>query len=245
MGRLFCLHTLKKPGRTLDKKRNRWAEKSAITENSRAIRDILFMEFKGDDRSSVIVRHAAIDDLLGELIRTRLRQDSSATEILIAPEGALGSFSARNNFAYAVGLIGLVLHEDLRLLNDIRRIFAHQVYLHNQHHKIEEITFDSQSIRDKCEKFSRSRGARIYWLKHPEEFAWPSPRSLFGSSMVWIFNHLMREIISGHPAFIIESIHTSDQEYWRNKDSEYEMDVVLGNPEGDYPRFVREIVPKA
>ena len=80
------------------------------------------------DRSCVITAASIIDHLLLELMRARLVLNSSSTDTLFdGPNAPFGTFSARTDAAYRVGLISSQLARDLHLIRRMRNDLAHSI----------------------------------------------------------------------------------------------------------------------
>lgn len=77
------------------------------------------------DRGAAIIGAALLDMRLKEAIKTRLISRPGVIEELFKPNAPLGSFSARIDLAYCLGLYGEHSHRDLNLIRKIRNDFAH------------------------------------------------------------------------------------------------------------------------
>ena len=108
-----------------------------LAEDTRRLMDVLNDE---PDLACVVIAAAFLDTTLSNLLETKFRQ-SSVSERLLAPNGALGTFGARTDLAYALELISKAQHEDLRLLARIRNRFAHSHLL---------LTFTDVGVQDRC-----------------------------------------------------------------------------------------------
>jgi hypothetical protein len=91
------------------------------------------------DRAAAVLGGALLDELLSRLFRARLTADANPD--LLRERGALGSFAARIDIAYALGWLSPVERDDLHILRGIRNDFAHAV----EH----TLTFEDQSIADR------------------------------------------------------------------------------------------------
>ena len=98
---------------------------------------------KDSDRAVGLVGAAIVEHWLTQAIQARLHQGDMA-ERMFRSSGPLGSFSAKIDLAFLMGLIGLEFHGDLVVMKSIRNAFAH---------KLETATFASKKIRDLCSKF--------------------------------------------------------------------------------------------
>lgn len=114
------------------------------------------------DREVVITLCSIIDTLLADLISLRLINDKKELEEFIGLDGdgraPLGSFGARIQAAYLLGLIEKVQLKNLRSLKDIRNLFSHNVL----------VTFDDERVTKKVKTIVTNlqatevfRGAKI------------------------------------------------------------------------------------
>jgi hypothetical protein len=92
--------------------------------------DLLHAEFaKETDRAAVIVAASMLDELLRSILVAKLVPVSSSTDELFDGANApLGTFSARIEMAYRVGLISVKFSRDLHLVRRIRNDFAHNIH---------------------------------------------------------------------------------------------------------------------
>ena len=77
------------------------------------------------DRGCVMMAAAYIDDQLGELLKAYLIDDKKVVKLMFDFNGPFGTFSSRNDGAYALGLLPGNVHRDIHLLRKIRNDFAH------------------------------------------------------------------------------------------------------------------------
>lgn len=86
-------------------------------------------EFKGEsDRAAVILGAAKIDQLLGMILEKFLLPCPNSTDNLFANNGPLGTFSAKIDFSYRLGLVDASFARSIHLIRRIRNDFAHEVY---------------------------------------------------------------------------------------------------------------------
>ena len=84
-------------------------------------------EFSNEsDRAAVIVGAAKLDNLLYQLLQQFLLPVPSGNDELLDSEAALGTFSARINAAFRLGLIDSEYARALHLIRKIRNSFAHE-----------------------------------------------------------------------------------------------------------------------
>lgn len=91
------------------------------------------------DRACAVLGAALLDARLESLYNRRLR---FSKDELLSGNGPLGTFSARIRLAHALAWIGDDVQHDLHIIRSVRNEFAH-----NFDH---ELSFDNQSIADKC-----------------------------------------------------------------------------------------------
>lgn len=100
------------------------------------------MEETQSDRAAVIVCAALLEDGLTRAIQSTLHRDKAVLEKLFRPSGPLGSFSAKIDLAFAMGLYSKEIHKDLVTIKNIRNEFAHGLTTKN---------LGSQKVRDLCD----------------------------------------------------------------------------------------------
>ncbi|WP_439893221.1 hypothetical protein ACS7SF_25360 (plasmid) [Ralstonia sp. 25C] len=89
------------------------------------------------DRGCGLMGASYVDNRLEELLKKRLRLNSDLKARMFDYSGPLGSFSARINMAYAIGLLPGNLRTELHVIRDIRNVFAHSAA---------HLTFDTPEI---------------------------------------------------------------------------------------------------
>lgn len=147
-----------------------------------------------------------IDTILDSAIRCRLRV-CQETDDLLGWNGGLGTCSARIYFAYSTGLIGYLMHLELKIVNDIRNRFAHDVIVPDQHHQPTPISFETQSIRDMCKKLKLPEIMAAIHLNPP--LVPKTPQHEFVMSVVAIVACLQK-VVNGGQSGIIEASICSD-----------------------------------
>jgi mannitol operon repressor len=108
--------------------------------DTQALLDVLNNE---PDFSVVIVTLGYLDACLGTLLHNFFIESSVSDNLLEAGRGQLGSFGARSDLAYSLGLISKPMHQDLLQLAQIRNLVAH-------HHL--SMDFSSPTLQDACMK---------------------------------------------------------------------------------------------
>jgi len=97
------------------------------------------------DFSVVLVATAYIDACLGALLARRFVESSISEKLLDPRSGALGSFAARADACYVLGLVPKPLYHDLVRLAEIRNQFAH-------YHL--SLNFQQPQVAEQCGKLS-------------------------------------------------------------------------------------------
>lgn len=97
------------------------------------------------DRAAGIVAGSIVERRLEEAIRSIMRNDQpTVANELFRPSGPLGSFRAKIDLGYMIGLLSNEAYKDLSNLKNIRNYFAHD---------LEMDSFDSAKIKDRCRNF--------------------------------------------------------------------------------------------
>ena len=137
---------------------NEKANKIKVEEKWRNLWSGLIKEFHPDesDRVIAIVGPTFLDAQLKQLIANFMIDDETHVNELLHDKGIkpLGSFSARIEAAYCLGLISKEEYHDLDKIRGIRNDFAHKL----------DLSFTDQSVRDRCND-----------LKLPKRFSFSSP----------------------------------------------------------------------
>lgn len=94
----------------------------SLSEDTQALYDVLNNE---PDFSVVLISVAYIDACLAALLEKLFAQSSVSSKLLDPRSGALGSFSARSDACYVLGLVSKSIYQDLLVLAEIRNQFAH------------------------------------------------------------------------------------------------------------------------
>ncbi|HEV7281994.1 MAG TPA: DUF4145 domain-containing protein [Pirellulaceae bacterium] len=93
------------------------------------------------DRGAALMAAAYLEDQLLRLALDVIVDENSLRKKLGDQNGPLGSFSARIDFAYALGLLPPKMHADLHLIRRIRNEFAHTMA---------PITFETSPNKERC-----------------------------------------------------------------------------------------------
>jgi DNA-binding MltR family transcriptional regulator len=97
------------------------------------------------DLACVLIGTSFLDQCLASMLERYFIEDKDISDSMFNPSnnGALSTFSSRNNLAYLLGLINEYIHKDLRTIGKIRNFFAHAHF---------EITFEDGQIQVLCNK---------------------------------------------------------------------------------------------
>jgi hypothetical protein len=115
------------------------------------------------DRGAALVGAALIDNRLERLLRAHFLNDATADKLL-SSTAPLGTFSARIDASYALGLVTEVEFRECDLIRRIRNEFAHRLH---------GLTFENQAIANRCRE-----------LKAMAYERWGSPRQRYMNSVI-------------------------------------------------------------
>ena len=111
------------PSNSQKDKKNEKSNKELVDSYKSFIRDFA----KESDRAAIVLGAAKLDTLLRQLLQRSLRPCTSSTDDLLDSERPLGTFSARIDVCYRLGLIDSELTRALHLIRRIRNEVAHEV----------------------------------------------------------------------------------------------------------------------
>ena len=94
------------------------------------------------DRGAALVGAALIDERLERLLKDHLIDCKQSKEILGGGNSPLGTFSARENLSYCLGLITELEYKEIEVIRKVRNEFAHKVH---------GLTFKDQKVNDLCQ----------------------------------------------------------------------------------------------
>lgn len=146
----------------------------------------LFKELgETNDRVTAIVGQAFLDEHLEQLITSFLIDSETHIRKLLDDGGRpLGSFGARIEAAYCLGLISKDEYHDLDKIRDIRNDFAHKL----------DLSFTDQSVRDRCNELKLPKKTPFFLFeRHASE-----PRNQFTTATIFL------GILLGHRTSIVE-----------------------------------------
>ena len=122
------------------------------------------------DRGCALMAAAYLDSQLDELLRAVFIDDQKVVGALLQSERPLGSFSAKIDMAYSLGLLPADAYRDLHLIRKIRNEFGH---------RSEPITFNNPEISNRCRELITS------WFEREAE-----PRGRFVNSVMAVLAHI-------------------------------------------------------
>ncbi len=89
------------------------------------IQKLLDVLNKEPDLSAILVATSYIDACLGSILERKFIESSISRQLLDGRSGALGTFAARSDICYVLGLIDKSLYKDLIKIAEIRNEVAH------------------------------------------------------------------------------------------------------------------------
>jgi DNA-binding MltR family transcriptional regulator len=98
-----------------------------------------------NDLSVILVGTSFLDASLSSILERKFICSKVASKVLDSRKGALGSFAARADICYLLGVIGKALYGDLLKIGEIRNEIAH-------HHL--SLSFNKEILKKKCNELS-------------------------------------------------------------------------------------------
>lgn len=138
-----------------------------LSEDTKKLFDVLN---EGNDLSCVLIGTSFLDETLRTLLQKYFIKSNTAKNLL-NPQGALGTFGSRCDLAYSLTLINKKKYNDLKVIEEIRNLFAHS-HLTKSFRDSEVITFT-----DKLTYCDILKGTGIF-----QEIENPSPEQIYTSS---------------------------------------------------------------
>jgi DNA-binding MltR family transcriptional regulator len=143
---------------------------------------------KDSDRATAILLGAELDDILQQILSKRLLPPKSKSARLLEQDSPMGSFSARIELAYRLGLINPLVHGELHLIRKIRNEFAH---------KKAGFSFKTQAISQLTSALALPKAVNQFFLKKHKEPFNPDSRSRFvcsGAILLWRLTILQEQV---------------------------------------------------
>jgi hypothetical protein len=100
----------------------------------------LLFRNEDNERAAAIVGAAFLDTLLEIILINFFVDDEKEVGNLLKTDRPIGTYGSRTSVAYCLGLIGIIVRDDLRLVGKIRNRFAHDLHA----------SFDVDPIRSWC-----------------------------------------------------------------------------------------------
>jgi DNA-binding MltR family transcriptional regulator len=138
------------------------------------------------DFSVVVVSCAYLDACLGSILEKHFLQSAVSTKLLDPGRGVLGTFTARSDACYALGLISKGIYQDLLVLAELRNQVAH-------HHLM--LSFSTPAVVEACKslkyaetlvRWDRDDGSLMFQPGQLED-----PRTRFVMSVVLMSQRLL------------------------------------------------------
>ena len=118
--------------------------KKSIEKLDSQVQDFFSIVNDADDLTCVLLSVNYLDELLRAILETRLRESKVTKNILNPSSGFLGTFSARIDMVYCLGMFNKKIYNDLRVIAQIRNIFAHS---------FDSISFGSPEVKKLLKQF--------------------------------------------------------------------------------------------
>jgi DNA-binding MltR family transcriptional regulator len=115
----------------------------ALAKSVAAFRSSLSAE---TDRGCALMAASYLESQLEQLVKAHLVPGSKVVSALFENSGPLGTFSARVDLAFALGLLDVNTHRELHLVRRIRNEFGHSY---------DPISFQTERIMNRCNELKR------------------------------------------------------------------------------------------
>jgi DNA-binding MltR family transcriptional regulator len=112
------------------------------------------------DRAAAIVAAAFLEDHLAIALKKRFHKDEKILNEIFRSSGPLGSFSAKINMAFLIGICSQEACKDLHTIKDIRNEFAHKGLTKD---------FNSQRVRDLANNLQFGKKYKITMMRVDKE----------------------------------------------------------------------------
>lgn len=136
------------------------------------------------DLAVIVVSASFLDACLGSILNKKFIESSVSSKLLDSQQGVIGSYSARADLCYALGLIEKTLYQDLIKIAEIRNEIAH-------YHLA--LRFESGPIQELCSELVYLRSLKNGNTDIPLGI-WEmlvGARNQFGVTAVMISNRLL------------------------------------------------------
>jgi len=97
--------------------------------------------YQETDRGCALMAAAFLNNALSELLKKNFIKNKKVSDRLFESNQPFGNFSSKIDAAYALGLIGKTVHQNLHLVRKIRNDFAHVA---------DPIGFEHPPIKSRC-----------------------------------------------------------------------------------------------
>lgn len=150
-----------------------WIATGDSKEETEAMMDAFSDIDQSGDRAAAIVAAAFLEDHLAIALKKRFQQDEKILNEIFRSSGPLGSFSAKINLAFLIGLCSQEACKELHTIKDIRNEFAHKGLTRD---------FNSQRVRDLANnlQFGKKYKITIRPVDEEEDAKWGKPAVLYG-----------------------------------------------------------------
>jgi DNA-binding MltR family transcriptional regulator len=155
----------------------------ALSADTQKLFDVLNNE---PDFSVIVVSCAYVDACLGSILAKYLLESSISSKLLDVRSGALGSFAARSDVCYSLGLISKNIYQDLLVLGELRNQVAHH------HHMLD---FSATEIAEACRSLKYAETLERWDMNNGELMFRPGqlaePRVRFVMTVVLLAQRLL------------------------------------------------------
>jgi mannitol operon repressor len=106
--------------------------------------DAILAEMRNpSDRACALILSSLLDSALVALLSTRMTEitETERRTLFYGESAFLGSLSAKIRLSYALGLISSAQYDDLKVIKDVRNVFAHST---------KQIEFSHPLISERC-----------------------------------------------------------------------------------------------
>jgi hypothetical protein len=165
------------------------------------------------DRAVAILAVGLLEQRMAQAFRSQLIDDKKAADEILGVGRSLSHIGTLANLVYLMGWFGTTTYEDIRLLINVRHLFAHRPHLPNGKGISQVLSFETPGIKSKCMSlklpmiFRTPLGHDIAGKSMDEldesDFA-PTPktsREMFIRSAVLVCNFLSNQFAPRHPVF--------------------------------------------